>query len=104
MHILPALHNLVQPKIHYMGEDECKIHLNAMREVYMLVVLNLKMSHDRYPPPMSNPHDDGLKIGDLVLIKNQTPQLPFDAKYKPSYRKLKELVTNLLMCRAPQVK
>ena len=38
-----------------MGDDECKIHLDAMREVYMLAVLNLKMSHDRYPPPMGNP-------------------------------------------------
>ena len=44
---LPTLHNLLQPKMHYMGDDECKIHLDLMREVYMLVVLNLKMSCDR---------------------------------------------------------
>ena len=29
---LPTLHNLLQPKIHYMGFDECKVHLDAMRE------------------------------------------------------------------------
>ena len=63
------LHNLLQPKICYMGDDECKIHMDAMREVYMLVVLNLKMSHDPYPPLMGNPHNDKLKTGDLVLIK-----------------------------------
>ena len=51
----------------------------------MLVVLNLKMSHDRYQPPMNNPHNDELKIGDLVLIKNQIPWSPFDVKYKPGY-------------------
>ena len=68
-----------------MGDDECKIHLETMREVYMLVVLNLKMSHDRYSPPIGNPHNDELKTGDLVLIESQNPQSPFSAKYKPSY-------------------
>ena len=60
---LSTLHNMLQPKIHYMGDDECKIHLDAMREVYMLAVLNLKMSYayDRYPPPIGNPHNDELK-------------------------------------------
>ena len=56
-----------------MGDDEWEVHLDAMREVYMLVVVNLKMSHDRYPPPTGNPHNDELKIEDLVQIKNQTP-------------------------------
>ena len=65
-----------------MGDDECKVHLDALREVCILEVLNLKMSHSRYPPLMGNSHNDELKIGDLVLIKNQSP---FDARYKPSY-------------------
>ena len=52
----------------------------------MLVVLNLKMSHDRYPPPTDNPCNDELKVVALVLIKKQTPQSPFDARYKPSYQ------------------
>ena len=82
---------LVATKICYMGDDECKIHLDAMREVYMLAVLNLKMSHNRYPPPKGNPHNEELKIGDLELIKNQTPQSPFNAKYKPSYRIIKRI-------------
>ena len=88
---LPTLHNLLQPKIYYMGDDECRIHLDAMREVYMLALLNLKMSHDRYPPPMGNPYNYELKIGDLVLIKNQTPQSPFNARYRPSYRIIKKI-------------
>ena len=73
-----------------MGDDECKIHLDAMREVYMLAVLNLKMSCNRYPP-MGNPLNEELKIGGLVLIKNQMPQPSFDAKYKPSYRIIKQV-------------
>ena len=55
----------------------------------MLVVMNLKMSYDRYPQPMGNPHNDELKIGALVLIKNPTPQSPFNAKYKPNYQIIK---------------
>ena len=35
---------------------------------------------------MGNPCNDELIIEDLVLIKNQTVQSPFDAWYKPSYR------------------
>ena len=57
----------------------------------MLAVLNLKMSHDRYPPSMGNPHNNKLKIGDLELIKNQTLQSPFDPKYKPSYQIIKKI-------------
>ena len=102
---LPTLHNLLQPKICYMGNDECKIHLDAMREVYMLEVLNLKMSCGRYPSLTGNPCNDELKIGDLVLIKNQTPQSPFDARYKPSYWIIKKtLVTRHSTCETPRVK
>ena len=74
-----------------MDNDECKIHLDAMGKVYMLAVLNLKMSPDRYPPPMGNLHSGELKIRDLVLIKNQTLQSPYNARYKPSYRIIKRI-------------
>ena len=57
----------------------------------MLAVLNFKMSQDRYPPSMGNPHYDELKMGDLVLIKNQTPQSPVDARYKPVYQIIKKI-------------
>ena len=57
---LPTLHNLLQPKSQYIGDNECKIHLDAMREVYILAVINLSMSCNRYPPPMGNPHNKEL--------------------------------------------
>ena len=41
---LLILHNLLQPKIRYMGDSKCRIHLHAMREIYMMAILNLKMS------------------------------------------------------------
>ena len=84
-----------------MGDNECKIHPGAMREVYMLVILNLEMSHDKYPPPTGNPHNKELKIGDLVLIENQTPQSPFDAKYRLSYRIIKRIGDKSFDMQAP---
>ena len=65
------------------------------------MVLNLKMFYDRYPPPMGNPNNEELKIGDLVLIKNQTPQSPFDAKYKSSYRIIKRIGDKLFDVQDP---
>ena len=41
---------------------------------------------------MGNPYNKELKIGDLVLIKNQTLQSPFDTKYKLSYRIIQRIV------------
>ena len=45
-----------------MGDDEFKIHLDAMREAYMLAVLNLKMSHNIYQPLTGSPQNEELKI------------------------------------------
>ena len=46
-HYLPTLQNLLQPKITYMGDNECRIHLDVMRDIYMMAILNFKMSHGR---------------------------------------------------------
>ena len=43
---LPNLHHFLQPKMRYMADYECRIHLDAMREICMIAVLNLKMSWD----------------------------------------------------------
>ena len=82
---LPTLHQLLLPKMRYMGDDKCRIQFDTMREIYMMAVLNLKMSWDWYPPPTVNPWNIDLKVGDLILIKNQTPQATFYTTYKPGY-------------------
>ena len=46
---MPTLFKLLLPKIRYMGDEKCKIHLDAMREIYMMV-LNLKTARDKCPP------------------------------------------------------
>ena len=88
---LPTLHHLLQPKMWYMGDDKCRIHLDAMHGIYMMAVLNLKMPQDWYPPPTGNPCNTDLKVEDLVLVKNQAPQSIFDAKYKPGYCIVKKI-------------
>ena len=74
-----------------MGDYKCRIHLDAVPEIYMMGVLNLKMSLDQYPLPTGNPCNTDLKIGDVILIKNQAPQSAVDAKYKPSCHSVKKI-------------
>ena len=74
-----------------MGDNECRMHLNAMREIYMIATLNLKMSHDQYPPLTGNPWNTDLITGDLILIKSQAPHSTCDVKYKPSYHIVKKI-------------
>ena len=57
----------------------------------MMAVLNLKMSQDLYLPTTGNPQNTDLKVGDLILIKNQAPQSALDMKYKPSYHIVKKI-------------
>ena len=51
----------------------------------MMVILNLKTTRYKYPPPTRNPDKTDFKVGDMVLIKNHTPKDAFDSKYKPSF-------------------
>ena len=53
---MPTLFKLLLPKIRYMGDVKCRKHLDAMREVYMMVVLNLETDGDKCPPPIKDPN------------------------------------------------
>ena len=44
------LFKLLLPKRRYMGDEKCKIHLDAMHEIYMMAVLNLKIAWDNNLP------------------------------------------------------
>ena len=89
---MPTLFKLLLPKIRYMGDEKCRIHLDAMREIYIMTVLNLKIVGDKCPPPLRNPHETDFKVGDMVLLKNHTLTKGFDVKYKTSYRICKWLL------------
>ena len=40
--LMPTLFKVLLPKLRYMGDRGCKIQLDAMREIYMMALLNLK--------------------------------------------------------------
>ena len=48
---MPTLFKLLLPKLGYMSDEKCRIHLDAMQEIYMMVLLNLKMAWDKSPLP-----------------------------------------------------
>ena len=50
-----------------MGDKNYHIHLDAIREIYMMTVLNLKTARDKCQPPLIDPHELTLKIGDMVF-------------------------------------
>ena len=45
---MPTLFKLLLTKLRYMDDEKCRIHLDAMQEIYMMAVLNLKMARDKY--------------------------------------------------------
>ena len=46
---MPTLFKLLMPKIRYVGDENCHIHLDVMKEIYMMMVLNLKTT-SAHPP------------------------------------------------------
>ena len=94
---LLTLHHLLQPKMPYMGDEECKIHLDKMREVYMLAVLNLIISHDRYPPPMGNPCNEELKNGRFSADKESGSSVTIQCKVQTKLLIIKRYVTSHMM-------
>ena len=46
-----TLFNLLLPKPRYIGDEKCKMHLDTKSEIYMMAVLDLKMTWDKNQPP-----------------------------------------------------
>ena len=44
---VPHLEALLQPKLRYLGSDKCMIHLDKLRQAYMLAALNTKEAHSK---------------------------------------------------------
>ena len=47
---MPILFKLLLPKLRYMGDEKCSVYLDAIWEIYMIAVLNLKMAKDKPCP------------------------------------------------------
>ena len=80
--LLP-LNMLLQPKVRYLGNDKNILSLEALKNIYQLVVTNLKLAREKRQP---NVHlDPKLKEGDLVLVKDHTAKA-FQPRFKGNYR------------------
>ena len=80
--LLP-LNNLLQPKIRYLGNDENILSLEALKNIYQLMVTNLKLAQEKRQP---NVHlDPKLKEGDLVPVKDHMAEA-FQPRFKENYR------------------
>ena len=80
--LLP-LNKLLQLKVRYLGNDENILSLEALKNIYQLVVTNLKLAQEKR---QSNIHlDPKLKEGDLILGKDHTAKA-FQTRFKGNYR------------------
>ena len=76
---LIPLNKLLRPKLRYLGNDEGILSLEALQNIYQLVVTNLKIAREKRQP--STIVDSKLKEGDLVLIKDHTAKT-----FKPRFK------------------
>ena len=80
--LLP-LTKLLKPKIRYLGNDENIPSLEALKNMYQLVVTNLRYAREkRQPKTYVEPK---LKEGDLVLVKDYTAK-SFQPRFKGNFR------------------
>ena len=70
--IMPILFKVLLPKLRHMGDAGCRIYLDAIREIYMMAVLNLKIDQDKRSP-IKDPDKAKLKVGDMVLMNSHAP-------------------------------
>ena len=80
---LLTLNKLLQPKIRYLGNDENILYLETLKNIYQLVVTNLKLAQEKRQPSVYL--DPKLKEGDLVLINDHMAKA-FQPRFKGNYR------------------
>ena len=82
---IPTLFKLLLPKVRYMGDEKCRIHLDAIWKIYIIAILNLQIARDKCLPPIIDLDKTDFKIGNMALIKNHIPKDAFDCNYKTSF-------------------
>ena len=80
--LLPLM-KLLQLKVRYLGNGENILSLESLKNIYQLVVTNLKLAHEKRQPNLYI--DPKLKEGDLVLVKTHTAKA-FQPRFKGNYR------------------
>ena len=79
--LLP-LTKLFKPKVRYLGNDENILSLEALKNMYQLVVTNLKYAREKRQPKT---HVESKLKEDLVLVKDHTVK-PFKQRFKGKFR------------------
>ena len=74
----------------YFHDDNGLLNLEALKNIYQVVIQQLLNSRERYIKKHHNqqPNESPLQAGDLILIKNHTAK-SFEPKYKGNYRVVK---------------
>ena len=80
--LLP-LTKLLKPKVRYLGNDENILSLEALKNMYQLLVTNLKYAREKRQPKIHV--EPKLKEGDLVFIKDHTAKA-FQPRFKGNFR------------------
>ena len=80
--LLP-LTKLLKPNVRYLGNVENILSLQALKNMYQLVVMNLKYAREKRQPKIHV--GPKLKEGDLVLTKDHTAK-PFQPRFKGNFR------------------
>ena len=78
------LNTMFQSQIRYLGNDENILSIQALKNIYQLVVENLQKARKRMTS-VNFPQTNKLKSEDSVMIKDHTAG-PFDPVYKGNYR------------------
>ena len=81
--VLP-LNMLLEPKLRYLGNDINILSLEAMKNMYEIAAINLKIAIEKRDSP-KDPKPIPLQPGDSVLVQNHNKG-PFDPKYIGDYR------------------
>ena len=82
------LNKLLNPKIHYMGDERSLLALDILRDTYALAAHNLRLARERQEEQFKTHEISDFVVGDLVLLQNHV-RGPWDPKYEPSFRIVK---------------
>ena len=77
------LNTLLGPKMRYLGNDVNILSLEAMKNMFEIAAINLKIAREKSHPE-NNPLPTKLQRGDTVLVQNHIKG-PFDPKYVGDY-------------------
>ena len=80
---LTPVASLIEPSPRYWGESGGKLHMDALKRLYMVTTENLKKARNCEGERDSKKRK--LKVGDLVMLKDVTSAV-FEPKYMLNYR------------------